>query len=128
MKMLKTITASIFIALFLIGNGNTYANLNTQTFLESSPSNTIFEVIVDGVKYSVPIPLASSSVPVTVKIIQDDVLIFQDTFQHTTVILGDNVNQRVVGDGIDHGVVGDGIDHARLQISQSGIVLLDKEI
>jgi len=146
MTMLRIIITSTFIALFLIGNVNTYANPATPSKLQTTPINVTFEVIIDGVKYTVPTPLNPSSVPVTVKIIQNGNIIFRDISQDTSMVVSDIIEHRVHGDSIDHGVTSQGIDHRvvgdgidsevnvnsieypRLEVSQNGIVLLNKEI
>jgi len=128
MRILKTITACTFIALFLMGNGNIYANLNTQTISQISPSNTSFEITIDGVKHTVPITLAPSFAPVTIKITENGNVIFQEVSQQTSMVIGDITADRVVGDGIDHRANENDIGQLRLEVSQNGIVLLNKKI
>ena len=129
MIMFRKIVTSIFLALFLISNGCIYANQVTQTNLQTSPINIIFEVSIDGVKYSIPTPINASAAPVTVKIVKDGNVVFQRIANTSIMVVGDGIDHRVVGDGIDHRVVGDGIDHiVRLEVSQSGIVLFNKQI
>ena len=129
MIMFRKIVTSIFLALFLISNGCIYANQVTQTNLQTSPINIIFEVSIDGVKYSIPTPINASTAPVTVKIVKDGNVVFQRIANTSIMVVGDGIDHRVVGDGIDHRVVGDGIDHiVRLEVSQSGIVLFNKQI
>jgi len=120
MIIFRKIATLIFLALFLMSSGYSHANQFAQTNLQTSPINIIFEVSIDGVKYSIPTPIDASAAPVTVKIIKDGNVVFQRIA--TASIM-------VVGDGIDHRVVGDGIDHImRLEVSQSGIVLFNKQI
>jgi len=129
MRIARTIITSTFIALFFLSNGIIYANPLTQSHSQTSPINIIFEVTIDGVKYSIPTPLDASSAPVTVKIIKDGNVIFQRIANTSIMVVGDGIDHRVVGDGIDHRVVGDGIDHLiTLEVSQSGIVLFNKQI
>lgn len=129
MIMFRKIITSILLALFLMSNGYTHANQLTQTNLQTSPINIVFEVTIDGAKYSIPTPIDAAAAPVTVKIIKDGNVVFQRIANTSIMVVGDGIDHRVVGDGIDHRVVGDGIDHVmRLEVSQSGIVLFNKQI
>jgi len=129
MRIVKTTLTSTFIALFFLSSGVIYANQVTLNHSQTSPTDIIFEVTIDGVKYSIPTPLDASSAPVTVKIIKDENVIFQRVANTSIMVVGDGIDHRVVGDGIDHRVVGDGIDHLiKLEVSQSGIVLFNKQI
>jgi len=135
MIVVRTIVTSTFIALFLMGNVNTYANLAPQN-LQTILINTTFEVIVDGVKYVIPTPLTPSSAPVTVKIVQNGNIIFQGISRNTSMVVSDIIEHRLHGDTIEHRI-GSGIgyeisensiEHARIEISQNGAVLFNKEI
>lgn len=113
----------------MMSNGYASANQFTHTSLQTNPVNIVFEVTIDGVKYSIPTPIDAAVAPVTVKIIKDGNVVFQRIANTSIMVVGDGIDHRVVGDGIDHRVVGDGIDHVmRLEVSQSGIVLFNKQI
>jgi len=127
MRTVRTVITSTFIALFLMCNGSIYASSFTQSQSQVTPFNTTFEVTIDGVQYSILTPIAPSSAPVTVKIIEDGNVVFQRIAHTSLMVVGDGIDHRVVGDGIDHRVVGDGIDH-RVEVSQNGIVLFSKQL
>ncbi len=129
MRIIRTIITSSLIALFLMSNGSIYANQLPQNISQTPLNDIIFEVTIEGNKYSIPTPLNASAAPVTVKIIKDGSVVFQRLANSNISVIGDNIEHRIVGDGIDHRVTGDGVDHLmRLEVSQNGIVLFDKEI
>lgn len=130
MTTVKRVLNLTMIILFisLTSNINVFANSMVQNESQTVLFNSNFEVTINGIKYTVITPLSPSSAPVTVKIIDNGEVLFQQITRNFTMVVGDGIDHRVVGDGIDHRVTSDSIEHSVLEISQNGLVLLSSEL
>lgn len=129
MRGVRIILTFTLITLFIVSNISVYANQMVQhKTSQIMPQNTNFEINVNGTKYAIQAPSAPSSAPITVKIIEDGQVVFQEVTQSESMVVSDGIDHRVVSDGIDHRVTHDAIDHRVLEVSQNGIVVFNQEI
>lgn len=129
MRTIRIILTFTLITLFIASNISVYANQMIQhTTSQIMPQNTNFEINVNGTKYAIEAPLDPVSAPITVKIIADGEVIFQQITNKESMVVHDGIDHRVTSDAIDFRVTHDAIDHRVLEVSQSGIVIFNQEI
>lgn len=116
------------IILFISLTSNVFANSMIQNKSQIVLFNLNFEVTIDGNKHTVITPLTPSSSPVTVKIIDNGVVLFESITENSTMVVGDGIDHRVSSNSIEHSRLNNVADHKTLEVSQNGIVLLSKEI
>lgn len=145
MKSLKIFLMAATMLLTLNTSSVTASTLNI-TDICSNPLSGMFNLNINGVNHSIVTPFNSLTNSVTVRIVDNGMVVFECTAQtyiqivgdgidHRIVgdgidhrIVGDGIDHRIVGDGIDHRIVGDGIDHRIVEVSQGGVLLFEKQL